>query len=446
MVVSLPVVGSDGASAAVGQRCTVPGAVRRVAGVRQECRRRGGTSTWVRTASGSGPRTAPPAYAPPSVASGPLDACRLPDRSAERLRFGNLHAGFPPLTHNLGLGGSFTVALIPVDFADLPGEPQPVRRVADQMRRFSDWWAMVSGGRARFDWRVLDGWVRVPGRSSDYAIARSGASDARIADAALAAADPSFDFGGVSVVYFILPAGQRILGESVQGFRHTRFRFDTAEGPIENYALPGAFFDAPNRTYWSYWAHETGHMFPMPDLYLHSDQWGLRSTSPVPGGPFSGFDLMSNQDGPSRTLSTWLRFLQGWLDDAQVWCAPAGPVSARVVLAPVDSALPGTKAAMVPIGETSMVVVESRRPNPRFDCASPNRSGTIVYLVDSTLGTGEGELRLVAPEGRGLVFPTSCATPQQLDAVMRPGDSVVAGGVTVRVESSGAYDVVTITR
>jgi hypothetical protein len=166
----------------------------------------------------------------------------------------------------------------------------------------------------------------------------------------------------------------------------------------------------------------------------------------VPGGPFSGFDLMSNQDGPSRTLSTWLRFLQGWLRDEQVWCAPAGPLAARVVLVPVDSALPGTKAAMLPIGETTMVVVESRRPNPRFDCGSPNRSGAIVYMVDSTLGTGEGQLQLVAPSGRGLVSPTSCATPWQLDAVMVPGDTVVAGGVTVRVEASGAYDVVTITR
>ena len=425
--------------------CPRVGAVRTVAGVRYECRRRGRSLAWTRATVRTG-RAATTAYAPPSVAGGPVDACRLPDRSAERLRFGNLHAGFPPLTHNLGLGGSFTVALIPVDFSDLPGEPQPLRRVADQMRLFTDWWAMVSGGAARFDWRVHDGWVRIPGRSTDYAIARSGADDTRIADAALAAADPVFDFSGVAVVYFILPSGQRFLGESVQGFRHTRYRFDTAEGPIENYALPGAFFDAPNRTYWSYWAHETGHMFPMPDLYLQSEQWGLSRSSPVPGGPFSGFDLMSNQDGPSRTLSTWLRFLQGWLRDEQVWCAPEGPLSARVVLVPVDSSLPGTKAAMLPIGETTMVVVESRRPNPRFDCDSPNRSGAIVYLVDSTLGTGEGQLQLVAPSGRGLVFPASCATPQQLDAVMVPGDTVVAGGVTVRVEASGAYDVVTITR
>jgi M6 family metalloprotease-like protein len=424
--------------------CPRVGAVRMVDGVRFTCRRQGRSRSWVRSATAGS--TGAAAYAPPSVGSGPLDACRLPDRSAERLRFGNLHAGFPPLTHNLGLGGTFTVAFVPVDFADLHGEPQPVRRATDQMRLFSDWWAMVSGGAARFDWRVHDGWVRLPGRSTDYAIARSGADDTRIADAALAAADPVFDFGGVSVVYFMLPAGQKILGESVQGFRHTRYRFDTAEGPIENYALPGAFFDASNRTYWSYWAHETGHMFPMPDLYLHSAQWGRGEPLAVPGGPFSGFDLMSNQDGPSRTLSTWLRFLQGWLRDEQVWCAPAGPVSSRVTLVPVDAGLPGVKSAMVPIGETSMVVVEARRPNPRFDCESPNRSGTIVYLVDSTLGTGEGQQQLVAPPGRGLVSPTSCAAPWQLDAVMRPGDSVVAGGVTVRVEATGTWDVVTITR
>jgi hypothetical protein len=121
-------------------------------------------------------------------------------------------------------------------------------------------------------------------------------------------------------------------------------------------------------------------------------------------------------------------------------------VSSRVTLVPVDAGLPGVKSAMVPIGETSMVVVEARRPNPRFDCESPNRSGTIVYLVDSTLGTGEGQQQLVAPPGRGLVSPTSCAAPWQLDAVMRPGDSVVAGGVTVRVEATGTWDVVTITR
>jgi hypothetical protein len=114
----------------------------------------------------------------------------------------------------------------------------------------------------------------------------------------------------------------------------------------------------------------------------------------------------------------------------------------------------GVKAAMIPVSSTKLIVVESRRPNEKFDCEGTGtasttwraRRGVIVYTADMTLGHGEGFQALIAPAGRGLQTPPNCSAPQQLDAVLNVDDFVEVNGVRIRVISSNRYDVVEIVR
>ena len=84
------------------------------------------------------------------------------------------------------------------------------------------------------------------------------------------------------------------------------------------------------------------------------------------------------------------------------------------------------KVAMVPIGATRAVVVESRH-NLGYDRV-PN--GVVVYLVDSSLSSGEGPLVVQNPNQR----------------VLGKGGSITVEGVTITVlAQSPESDLVEIT-
>ncbi len=446
--VLLAAIGSQSSSAAsAGGRCSKVGLTQRTKGVTFTCLKNGKSLRWTRDSSKSS-NPSQDAYIQPTQSSDGADLCKLRDQSSQRLQFQSLVAGFPTLEKNFQKSGIFKVAFIPIDFSDQVGESNPIGTYRDQMKLFVDYYDMVSEGKVKFEWSTHNSWVRLPGSIGSYSLARSG-DNYSIATAAMSAVDPVFDFSGVRAVYFVLPKAQTAIRESVQGFLHGPFGssggFQTQEARILNFALAGNYFYQPNRSVWSYWAHETGHMFPLPDLYDQTGQWGAVAL-PIPGGPFSGFDLMANQDGPSRTLSSWLRYIQGWISDSQVFCKSIESLtSLRMMLNPIDNRSPGFKSVMVRTSDSRLVVVESRRAS-RFDCPSANRNGIIVYTVDTRISHGEGLQRLVAPAGRGLVNEFGCGVPPQYDAILKSGDSVSVDGVNVRLIKSGIYDTVEVSK
>ena len=466
----VPAVSEPPAASIVDTRCTRQATTRSVAEVTYVCRPVGKVLRWKKvtkpnTVTGTGTTTTTTvaeSYQRPSVTTSDVAGCKLTDVSLNRRTHGFLSAGFPRIERNFESNGTFKLALIPIDFDDSPGDAGVITRVAEQMTLVSDWYEMVSEGRVRIEWSVQRTWIRLPGSSTRFLMERSHSSNNDLANAAFAAADPSVDFTGVRAVAFVLPRAQTFMAEGVQGFKHSEFGstggYVTAEGRIENYMIAGTYFEQRWRNYWSYWVHEMGHMFPLPDLYDQNQQWWMNTANKkfdVPGGPFSGFDVMANQDGPSRTLSAWLRFVMGWMSDGQIFCKPSAELStAELMIVPIDNRESGVKAAMIPISDTKLLVIESRRPNEVFDCEGTGvatsswraRRGVIVYTVDLTLGHGEGFQALVAPAGRGLQTASNCATPQQLDAVMGVGDIVESNGVRVRVLASGRYDRVEISR
>ena len=472
-------VPADSSASIAGKRCTARGTTRTAAGIRYQCVAGGATLRWKKvgtktksavTTSTTTPTTTTTStttpttttvepYREPTVASAARSLCKLQDQSRMRTSNGDLLVGFPLIEKNFASRGTFTFALIPIDFADLPGEANVMSRVNSQIQLMTDWYEMVSDGRVKIEWRVQQNWVRVPGEAGSYALNRSRSDDNSLAVAAFRAADSGFDFSGVRAVAFVLPAAQTFMSEGVQGFLHSQFGYAggyaTSEGRVFNYMIAGSYFDRQYKSYWSYWAHETGHMFPLVDLYDQNTQWWIGKQTEIPGGPFSGFDMMASQDGPSRTLSGWLRFVMGWLSDEQVFCKPLSELgTATATLVPIDNRTSGLKVVLIPISESKVLVIESRRTNDKFDCegtgvSTPTwraRNGVIVYTADMTLGHGEGFQALVAPPGRGLQQLGTCSAPSQFDAILGVGDAVSTNGVRVRVVSSGLYDTIEVSR
>lgn len=391
-------------------------------------------------------------YQKPSQLSDNIENCKIKEVKLNGPRNGRageggalipLPSGFPAVTPLTQHTGTVKWALIPIDFSDLKGESNFRSRVDSQMELLTDWFLTVSEGKLKVDWSIHNNWVTIPKTSSQYSVQfsanlkDSSAGQALFRDA-INSSDPVFDFTDIQYVIFLLPKEQTFLKEGVQGFPWDKSVIDikTNEGRIYGFAIPGIFNDHPNRDYWSYWAHEFGHAISLAHIG--------RSRPPAP--LFAGYDLMGNQDGPTRDLSGWLRFLAQWLPDEKVYCKESNNISKLdITLVPLNSKEQGLKLVVIPISNTKALIVESRRDS-KFSCKmNISQNGVLAYIYDANLSHGEDFLTPITPNGRPRV-QSPCPTPPMIDSILRTGDRISFNGISVENLSSKNFDKIRITR
>ena len=391
-------------------------------------------------------------YNEPSELSDKIDACRIKEVNLNGPRNGRagpegapiyLPSGFPAVTPSTQHIGIVKWALIPIDFSDLKGESNFRSRVDSQMELLTDWFFTVSEGKLKVNWSVHDNWVTLPKPSIQYIINNSvNLADSETGQAlfrdAIASSDPVFDFTNIQYVIFLLPKGQTFVKETSQGFPWDKLVIDTKtnEGKIFGFATAGVFMDQPNKDYWGYWAHEFGHAISLAHIGRS------RGTAAL----FAGFDLMASQDGPTRDLNGWLRFLAQWLPDEKVYCKDSKGINRlEVTLVPLNSSEKGFKLIVIPLSTTKAIVIESRR-DTKFSCKmSPGQNGALVYIYDANLFHGEDFLIPVAPEGRSRV-QSPCPAPPMIDSVLRTGDKISVEGLALENLLSGNFDKIRITK
>ena len=376
-------------------------------------------------------------YASPTVPSLNLEQCMIKEISKVR---NDLPTGFPRVSSRTPSSGTLKWALIPVDFADLPGDKDFMSRIEEQMRLLTEWYETVSEGKLKIEWVVSKNWVTLPGKSIDYKIPYSddptrSPEVAYFWKNAIAESDKYFDFTGIKTVNFILPKGQKIVPEAGQGFPwDVALKSNpTQEGTLDSFTIMGESFELPGVTYWEYWAHEFGHAIGLPHL-SENRVWRQSAT----------LDLMGVNSGPSRELSSWLRFVHGWLENERVYCQEKNSLkSAEVTLVPLNENKPGIKMAVVKLSESRALILESRRVT-KFQCITETyREGVLVYVYDASRGHNEDFFVPVEPAGRPFE-KAACFSPDTTDSLLRTGDKVTYEGVTVEVLLHGVYDLVKI--
>jgi hypothetical protein len=198
--------------------------------------------------------------------------------------------------------------------------------------------------------------------------------------------------------------------------------------------------DQIGREYWSYWAHEFGHAISLAHVG--------RSRGSLP--PFSPFDIMGSQDGSTRELSGWLRFLAQWLPDEKVYCKKFENLNSQSLsLVPLNSKSEGLKMAVIPVSNSKAIVIESRRFT-KFSCGIPTKNGVLVYVYNANLSHGEDFLMPVYPTGRLKENHNSSAVPCNsepfADPLLYQGDRVTIEGMNVEVLTHGNFDQIKISK
>jgi M6 family metalloprotease-like protein len=149
---------------------------------------------------------------------------------------------------------------------------------------------------------------------------------------------------------------------------------------------------------WKVFAHEYGHLLGMYDYYIQ----GTGSSGKSPGP----FDIMGNTTGNANTFFGFQRWVQGWLDDADVICNSSNSSSSLHTLAPLNSKS-GKRLYVHPIDGTTTLLIEYRADS-EFDSLKGN-DGLLVYVIDMKIGSSEGPISI---------------QPSEQDPVLNPRDDV----------------------
>ena len=242
--------------------------------------------------------------------SQPLETCQLKETENE---FGGGSKGFPARRWNSAVG-NVKIAVIPVDFENAPGEGIPDALFKDDIRLMQEWAAHFSRGKMSYDIEFnAPTWIRAPKGAEWYTCNQCKGNKkelqpkAAAAQEMISAADSLYDFTGVELVYFIFPAeAEEKFGTTAYGFSEP---YKTAEGPIKAsvYGEMGGVVGArPDRTtVWDHAIHE----------FLHFQGF-------VGHGPsnWTGHYISVDQWGPSKAVTSWEAFLNGWFDEEEILC------------------------------------------------------------------------------------------------------------------------------
>lgn len=334
-----------------------------------------------------------------------LAGCRLPEKGLRS----DVGLGFPRNTNRLPSVGEVHLTVLFADFPDLPATMTPEQALALISPHAETFFTVTSYGKLKL---VLDPylhWTRMSKPSADFGFHRGSGFDVHRAYLQEAIdLTPEADYSRAQGVVVIANPAVKAIDYGPAFTASPGFGVQAGGREILNGATSGS-----DLTYWGWvwFNHEIGHALSLIDLAGPAPENGHWNTY------VGDFSVMGNVSGIGREYLGWERWQLGWLDDSQVICAGAADLEAA--LTPIEEPR-GAKIVVVPLGETRAVIVESRHAE-WFDRQLP-RSGLLVYVVDTAIGTHDGAIRIV---------PHSPNEDHYLSSLLTEGRSVEIEGVTV---------------
>jgi len=355
-------------------------------------------------------------------------ACRLPH--GPKIQPNYVATGFPVPKIRMASRGKVRIAILFVEFPGATGTERTPKSLWEQLKPAQEFFRTVSYGHMEATLVPHLSWIRMSKRAAAYGIRYDGSlTSSRLRaymQEAVSKADPKVDFSGVDgIVIASAPAAGHIEYSPAFVANNASGGLRTREGTVANGSLAAADVWGPAGYGWRILPHELGHAMGLADLYdgYGKGRHGLH-------GYVGMWDLMGNPASPTPEYNAWNRWLLGWLSSRQIICSTARtPITAELTAVGVRG---GTKAIVIPVSSHRAVVVESRRPSA-YDATeylgSPIESGALVYVVDTSIPTLRGPIRVV-PDDRGDVIFDLAHAP------LGPGDTVTSEGLRISVTSA----------
>ena len=352
----------------------------------------------------------------------PVDSCRnsdaTPTNGMDLSQTRTASLGFPRPT-TIGAYTSLNIAVLPLTFSDLPYRDSDHSALQNAMREFKKYFEAMSYGRTTINYQViaLADAVVMPASARSYGAFGEYIDLERVVRDSLNTASSNLKLPSYDMVALEMARSETVKFWPVA---YTN-SIETASGRVGGAVLAGGWQGAN----WRAITHEVGHVWlGLEDLY---------DMTPPPqyDGTFWEYDLMNSFRGSAPELTSWHRFLLGWLDDTQVRCI-SGTTSRKTthyLSAITDrNALPKMVAGSLSPGRT--LVLESRR-NRGYDKVDDS---VLVYVVDSSRRGGDGPI-----EAKAELTLNKGRKPRIDRYVIPVGPSVRVEGVTIRLIASSKW-------
>ncbi|MFM1995406.1 MAG: hypothetical protein RLZZ610_923 [Actinomycetota bacterium] len=310
--------------------------------------------------------------------SEPLELCALKE---SKNPFGGGAKGFPPKAWNSSTG-QVKIAVIPVDFSNARGSGSPEALYRDDIRLMNRWAKHFSRGKMSYDIEFnAPKWIRAPKGAEWYTCTQCKGAKKELqpkqkaAQEIITVADKDYDFSGVEIVYFVFPAeAEEKWGTTLYG-RNENYTTDEGMITASVYGEMGGVVGAKpdRRKIWDHAIHE----------FLHFQGF-------IGHGPsnHTGHFITVDQWGPSKAVTSWEAFLNGWFDEDEILCLDKRKLGSDVfvTMSSIDTFGPRKESVMIRLNDEEIIIVERREPGPftRIDSSGSGglRTGFTAYRVN----------------------------------------------------------------
>ncbi|MEU9090008.1 M6 family metalloprotease domain-containing protein [Streptomyces sp. NPDC048428] len=371
---------------------------------------------------------------PAVAATGEATPCALPRTEAHHsLGLDEWNGAYPRPDHTLD------AVMVFLSFPDARPATTPAELAADHFPATTDFFRRASYGKFSLRPHPLQHWIQMPKPSVWYGIQRDWDDDRRSAYLrdAIDAADPEVDFSAYGIVYLV--ADPDAPGVDSDATKVVNFDRPLHADGTDIRRVVTVFEQHPPDH--NVLAHETGHVFDLPDLY-HRPSDGKGDWDTYVGD----WDVMGSQFGLAPDLFGWHKWKLGWLDDRQVTCIQSSRVVTLEPMAavPVPGESLGTRLAVIRTGEGSAVAIEARSAtgNDSATCTE----GVLLYRIRNRTPSGGGPVDVLDTHPETDACWDRSVYPPLADAPLRVGETYSVPGAHATVEvadrtPSGAWTV-----
>ncbi|WP_267243874.1 M6 family metalloprotease domain-containing protein [Streptomyces sp. PR69] len=315
-------------------------------------------------------------------------------------------------------------------FPDSTPRHQPRELAADHFPATAEFFHHASYGQFELRAHPQRRWVTMPRPSTAYAIKRDWEPEGRSAYLrdALAATDPEVDYSRYDIVYLV--ADPDAPGVDSDATKVVNFERPLRADGVDIRRVVTVFERHPPDRH--VLAHETGHVFDLPDLY-HRPADGKGDWDTHVGD----WDVMGSQFGMAPDLFGWHKWKLGWLGRTAVRCVTR---TSLLTLEPIAAAAApggslGTRLAVVRTGPDTVLAIEARGAagNDEGTCTE----GVLLYRVRAAAASGDGPVQVIDTHPETEACWDESVYPPLADAPLGVGETFTmpgAPGERTRVE------------